>query len=968
MASWFRSVGQSTNNQHSQSNHGQSSSGAQQFTVQRLQELYATLYKYQDLSSSSMASANGQATLIETIRAIAEVIVYGDQHTEQLFDYFCEKNMLPLFLGLLDQPNCSMPLQVQIIQSVSILVQNIRSEISLYYTLSNNHVNRLISHSFDFTNEEVLGHYISFLKTLSLRLNQNTIQFFFNDRLHTFPLFEEAIKFFDHSEGMVRTAVRTITLNVFRVNDPAMVKFLVQGPAIHYIEKVVRYIHQRCRRLHLLLLRAGLPEQDKRLPFKLEVALTEQQDHMLYLEDILNLDIDGMQGIVVDSTMAYLFLPLLMASLMPSTFPFSELDDMDASDFRQAGLTKEDIDLDQHGATESSGSLLGLFLLAHALFVFSNSKMVTRIAEAIFLPVPVFIPESNADDATSAAAVTNGDVSPRSMSPLPDAQAEFGEDELSDETDGAGSVLDAPQTSGAKDNQQVGGPKPIPSAKNTSFQQRVRKEGNPIGFALIQFLCHDNERHCLAAASVLYALIHNASLDESLLVQVGLGVQLRALNSSSEFEAASFSSTPTSEKSNPPTPRENAATDPEKTAQLDDSGIVETDIPDKEEPDADDATEKSSGALSQYIVHILLQLLARDPPVSTLCQRVVAKLAIDLAYDHGLDKKDLEVLTFAYMTSVERFRVQLESFETHEAARFIGLFEREWDSLCAGPLKVESLMTRPETLLPSHPSMPLDARQPYSGLEVTQSTIRSFMILRLLWVTLNNKPNSLLAHVGSSGSSTKENAPIDLSKGDYIKVNIYNPKGAQAPIQPAFLVLAGGALVLAQPEKAREQHVAKGIVRTVAPLQHVRFAVAQDDPLLMYFAVHSPTNQPIGWAHQQLAALRAASTPHSADVSQPDALNPRAQQGSPTSSKSVAEIAKLFPWADESANGPALARHASAGAFGVNRTKPNGSTWFFALRFSDHGTAYWAQDQLERAIEVTISAKIKRMHRLIEKQ
>ena len=34
--------------------------------------------------------------------------------------------------------------------------------------------------------------------------------------LRDFPLYTEAIKFFNHSESMVRIAVRTLTLNVFR--------------------------------------------------------------------------------------------------------------------------------------------------------------------------------------------------------------------------------------------------------------------------------------------------------------------------------------------------------------------------------------------------------------------------------------------------------------------------------------------------------------------------------------------------------------------------------------------------------------------------------------------------------------------------------------------------------------------------------------------------------------------------------
>jgi hypothetical protein len=34
--------------------------------------------------------------------------------------------------------------------------------------------------------------------------------------LNDFPLYTEAIKFFNHDESMIRVAVRTLTLNVFR--------------------------------------------------------------------------------------------------------------------------------------------------------------------------------------------------------------------------------------------------------------------------------------------------------------------------------------------------------------------------------------------------------------------------------------------------------------------------------------------------------------------------------------------------------------------------------------------------------------------------------------------------------------------------------------------------------------------------------------------------------------------------------
>ena len=56
----------------------------------------------------------------------------------------------------------------------------------LDYLLSNNHVNCIIVHKFDFSDEEVMAYYISFLKTMSLKLNIHTIHFFFNEVILNF--------------------------------------------------------------------------------------------------------------------------------------------------------------------------------------------------------------------------------------------------------------------------------------------------------------------------------------------------------------------------------------------------------------------------------------------------------------------------------------------------------------------------------------------------------------------------------------------------------------------------------------------------------------------------------------------------------------------------------------------------------------------------------------------------------------
>jgi len=68
---------------------------------------------------------------------------------------------------------------LQVLQTLYILIQNLRSQTALYYVCSNNHVNDLVVLAFDFEDEEVLGYYINLLKSISLRLTPKTAQFFF---------------------------------------------------------------------------------------------------------------------------------------------------------------------------------------------------------------------------------------------------------------------------------------------------------------------------------------------------------------------------------------------------------------------------------------------------------------------------------------------------------------------------------------------------------------------------------------------------------------------------------------------------------------------------------------------------------------------------------------------------------------------------------------------------------------------
>ncbi|CAK9093720.1 Protein CLEC16A (C-type lectin domain family 16 member A), partial [Durusdinium trenchii] len=268
------------------------------YSLPKLQALHERLQSILEADEQTEAA-------VEVIREMTEALLWGEQndHNENFFDFFCEKSILADFVRILGRP-VPKTVKVQLLQSLSMLIQNIRRPTSLYYLFSNNYVNQLIATQFDWSDEEILGYYISFLKSLALRLNEETIKFFFQERSQQFPLFTEAVRFFSHHDQMVRTSVRTLTLRVFNVKDEAMQSFVLKISRPYF-----RHLAE-----HLCLLWRTLDES-KGQPNALDEANAEQQDLVMYISDVLEMKNANLSRIVVKMVLDHACYPMLLESL-----------------------------------------------------------------------------------------------------------------------------------------------------------------------------------------------------------------------------------------------------------------------------------------------------------------------------------------------------------------------------------------------------------------------------------------------------------------------------------------------------------------------------------------------------------------------------------------------------------------------------------------------------------------------------
>uniref|UniRef100_A0A0R3RPE1 FPL domain-containing protein n=1 Tax=Elaeophora elaphi TaxID=1147741 RepID=A0A0R3RPE1_9BILA len=309
-------------------------------------------YLHEILRKNEQVTENNRKLLVECLRAVAEILIWGDQNESSVFDFFLERQMLEYFLSIMKQ-NCGSFICVQLLQTLNILFENIRHKTSLYYLLSNNHVNSIITYRFNFENEEIMAYYISFLKTLSFKLNMYTIHFFFNEANQDFPLYTEVIKFQNHSEAMVRIAVRTTTLNIYKVEDEAMRSFVRAHSRVYFCALSDSIARQSIEIDHFA--RSAENEYSNRK--RLDAMIDDYLDYMHYLSDILLIKDEKLSAVLIEVVFERLLGSLYLSSLGGIRF---------------------------HPATAVLTPVSTLFFLTHFLLIVDDSQAVQTLLSSFF--------------------------------------------------------------------------------------------------------------------------------------------------------------------------------------------------------------------------------------------------------------------------------------------------------------------------------------------------------------------------------------------------------------------------------------------------------------------------------------------------------------------------------------------------------------------------------------------------------
>ena len=267
---------------------------------------------YQELSSLSENESKLKSNIPEIcklINLIGTYLVKGEAinttESQLIFDTFCAKDFMKLLLKYSSFDIYH--INLEIIKTFSFLMINIKNTVYLYYFFSKNLLNGIINKDYSKYDEDFLSYYINFLKSLSLRLDEVSVQLFYDERKNSFPIIENVIKLYNHRDSMIRNVVRNIVLNILKIKSANIQEHFIELPSISYLANLACHLRDICFKIN--------NDIEKKDLSNLQYLYDDLIDEATYIDDLLNLNLNKINYIIINSVFYYLILPVICASL-----------------------------------------------------------------------------------------------------------------------------------------------------------------------------------------------------------------------------------------------------------------------------------------------------------------------------------------------------------------------------------------------------------------------------------------------------------------------------------------------------------------------------------------------------------------------------------------------------------------------------------------------------------------------------
>lgn len=239
---------------------------------------------------------------METLGKIEGYLLISDKKNyENYFNLFFELNYFDLFKNILLLENIE--INYEILKSICFLVSNIQNSNFIKELYSSKIINNIIVLRFE--EDELTEFLINFMKTLSLKLTKENISFFYNHEINDFPLLTNALSFYNSKNPMVRNVVRNIILQIIKIEQPYLRKFLTAFPFCVYYP----YLIFKLREIILTISNVDFCNKKSIKLFK--NTHDDIIDLVFYISDLLNLNIESINFILINTLLNDIILPIM---------------------------------------------------------------------------------------------------------------------------------------------------------------------------------------------------------------------------------------------------------------------------------------------------------------------------------------------------------------------------------------------------------------------------------------------------------------------------------------------------------------------------------------------------------------------------------------------------------------------------------------------------------------------------------
>lgn len=292
----------------------------EEFSKEELKKLY---FRFHTILIENKKYEKFIPELTTIFENLTEFLIQGDKNDPSILELFIQLNFLLDILTFLQKQ--IKEINIQIIKFFSVLMANLSEKNFNFFLINSDYINQYVYIETEPIDGDYLYYYISFIKALLFKIDQNTLQYFFHEDRYTFPLLSNCLRIYNHTDSMISNTVRNIFLFVLKTGNKSCINYICNLPMISYFAFISCTLRDEIKTLNKKI-NKGKSESSTILHERI-------CNDIMYFQDIFGINIEKVNYILTNCLFHFLVLPTLCNSLIVTPETEKKLNTMDSSNF-----------------------------------------------------------------------------------------------------------------------------------------------------------------------------------------------------------------------------------------------------------------------------------------------------------------------------------------------------------------------------------------------------------------------------------------------------------------------------------------------------------------------------------------------------------------------------------------------------------------------------------------------------------